>query len=354
MSFSGISSGIYASTSWFKDHLIINEFPESVLKNTWVAQYSKTLGFTGEYLYWQYTNSGKVNGLTGSSKGVDLSVKKDGNMSKTNIGLLDYAKAQVGKPYWMGTFGQTASESLYKQKKRQLPSYYTASDFKSQYGKRVHDCAGLIKGYVWSDTPTSTPKYNTSQDLSAERMYAVAHDRGNIYSIPKTPGILVFKGNSPSSIHHVGVYDGGDYVYEAKGHAYGVVKTKFNKSEWDYWAKSTLVSYISSSTSTTANAEETKKKEETKTVAKQSEYDTDAVKVILGKYGNGNKRKEALGSRYNGVQARVNELLKNKSLLIEVMAQFVIDGYAGKGEARKKYLGGYYRGVQDKVNDILS
>ena len=30
-------------------------------------------------------------------------------MSKTNTGLVAYAKAQLGKPYWWETFGQKAS-----------------------------------------------------------------------------------------------------------------------------------------------------------------------------------------------------------------------------------------------------
>ena len=31
---------------------------------------------------------------------------------KNNAGLVLYAKAQVGLPYWYGTFGQTASPTL--------------------------------------------------------------------------------------------------------------------------------------------------------------------------------------------------------------------------------------------------
>lgn len=64
-------------------------------------------------------------------------------MSKTNTGLVSYAAAQLGKPYWYGTFGQTASAGLYNAKKKQYPKYYTANDFQSQYGKRVHDCVGI-------------------------------------------------------------------------------------------------------------------------------------------------------------------------------------------------------------------
>lgn len=158
-------------------------------------------------------------------------------MSKTNSGLVAYAKAQVGLPYWYGTFGQTASASLYTSKKKQYPSYYTASDFASQYGKRVHDCVGLIKGYIWSDSATATPTYNSEQDKSASGMYAAASTKGTISSFPKTAGLLVFKGTSTSKITHVGVYDGSGYVYEAKGHQYGVVKTAYKQSDWQYWAQ---------------------------------------------------------------------------------------------------------------------
>ena len=32
-------------------------------------------------------------------------------MTKTNAGLVEYCRAQLGLPYWYGTFGQTASAS---------------------------------------------------------------------------------------------------------------------------------------------------------------------------------------------------------------------------------------------------
>lgn len=171
-------------------------------------------------------------------------------MKKTNSGLVAYAKAQVGKPYWYGTFGQTASESLYVSKKKQYPSYYTAQDFSSQYGKRVHDCVGLIKGYLWSDSNTATPSYQAAQDKSAKGMYQAATEKGAIATFPKKAGQLVFKGSSPSAITHVGVYDGSGYVYEAKGHAYGVVKSKFD-SAWSYWAQCPYITDDTASETTT-------------------------------------------------------------------------------------------------------
>ena len=60
--------------------------------------------------------------------------------TKTGEGLAQYALAQLGRPYWWGTFGQTASAALIAQKRAQYPEHYTADDFESQFGKRVHDC----------------------------------------------------------------------------------------------------------------------------------------------------------------------------------------------------------------------
>lgn len=179
-------------------------------------------------------------------------------MSKTNSGLLSYAKAQVGLPYWYGTYGQTANASLYGSKKKQYPDYYTADDFKSQYGKRVHDCCGLIKGYLWSETATSTPVYKSSQDKSASGMYAAATTKGKISTLPKTAGLLVFKGESTSKITHVGVYDGSGYVYEAKGHSSGVVKSTYNQANWNYWAQCPYTTDDTSSSSTTSSSSSSK------------------------------------------------------------------------------------------------
>lgn len=158
-------------------------------------------------------------------------------MAKTNSGLIAYAKAQLGLPYWWGTFGQTGSASLFAAKRRQYPSYYTAGDFKYQYGKRVHDCIGLIKGYLWSDSPTAAPKYNASQDKSASGMYKASKIRGPIGTFDFAPGRLIYKGKDPDHINHVGVYIGGGELIEAKGHAYGVVRTEFRPAEWSYWSQ---------------------------------------------------------------------------------------------------------------------
>lgn len=88
-----------------------------------------------------------------------------------------------------------------------------------------------------------------------------------------------------------------------------------------------------------------------------------ANEVIAGKWGTGNARKNALGSLYNEVQAKVNEILKGKKTQpkpvlksVDVIAKEVLEGKWGNGAARKQKLtaAGYdYNAVQKKVNQLL-
>lgn len=160
---------------------------------------------------------------------------------KTNLGLVTYCKAQLGKPYWYGTFGHTATAALYMYNKKRLPDYYKDSDFTSQIGQRVHDCIGLVKGYLWSLTPTSDPQYmsNGCPDHSANSMLAACKEKGIIATIPNIPGTLVFMKD------HIGVYIGGGQVIEARGHRYGVVQTELAKRPWRNWGKCPYLTYES-------------------------------------------------------------------------------------------------------------
>lgn len=70
-----------------------------------------------------------------------------------------------------------------------------------------------------------------------------------------------------------------------------------------------------------------------------------ATNVIKGKYGNGTNRRVALGSRYDEVQAKVND--------IYAKANKVIKGKYGNGTARRNALGDEYDIVQYIVNNML-
>ena len=50
---------IYASLSWFGDCLDMSKLPYKV----WCAQYNDKCQYKGEYVMWQYTSTGRVNGI---------------------------------------------------------------------------------------------------------------------------------------------------------------------------------------------------------------------------------------------------------------------------------------------------
>lgn len=159
---------------------------------------------------------------------------------KTNLGLVEYCKAQVGRPYWYGTYGQIATERLYQNKKTQYPKYYGwANDYPEQYGQKVHDCTGLTEGYLMSDGgPDSVPVYRSEYDYSANGLRRACKVTGDISNIPEIPGILVFYPG------HTGVYIGNGEVVEARGHAYGVVKTLLHERPWETWGEHPNIEYL--------------------------------------------------------------------------------------------------------------
>ena len=57
----GYEPMIYASLLWFSNNLNMAKLPYKI----WCAQYYKKCQYKGEYVMWQYTSEGKVNGISG-------------------------------------------------------------------------------------------------------------------------------------------------------------------------------------------------------------------------------------------------------------------------------------------------
>ena len=170
----------------------------------------------------------------------------------TNKGLIAYARAMLEyhSPYWYGTYGQIASEALYKEKKRQYSAQYSKwskESFSSQYGMKVHDCAGLIKGYLMSPCidangivtdPLKPSVYNDQYDWSANMMIQHCSETGDIKTIPEEEGLIVWKDG------HVGLYDKNGYVIEERGHSYGTVRTRLADRPFVKWGRLSVIEYV--------------------------------------------------------------------------------------------------------------
>ena len=72
-----------------------------------------------------------------------------------------------------------------------------------------------------------------------------------------------------------------------------------------------------------------------------------AAAVMQGKYGAGQDRKNALGTRYQEVQDFINHIA---SASTDNLVKEAMQGKYGNGEIRKTVLGGKYKAVQDKIN----
>lgn len=72
-----------------------------------------------------------------------------------------------------------------------------------------------------------------------------------------------------------------------------------------------------------------------------------AVAVMQGKYGAGQDRKNALGTRYQEVQDFINHIA---SVSTDTLVKEVMQGKYGNGKTREIVLGSKYKAVQDKIN----
>ena len=72
-----------------------------------------------------------------------------------------------------------------------------------------------------------------------------------------------------------------------------------------------------------------------------------AVGVMQGKYGNGDARKFALGSRYSEVQGFIDHI---SSASADMLVNETKSGKYGNGDTRKVVLGSRYTEVQNKIN----
>lgn len=158
--------------------------------------------------------------------------------------LVDYAKAQIGKPYWYGTYGQVLNSAIWRDNAKRYPKHYSDARkekmrSRGDYGKKGHDCSGLLKGALWTfpQAFNMSPKYVAAEDMDANTMVKTAKESGPISTIPEVAGIAVWKNN------HIGIYIGGGKVIEAKGFDYGVVESKLSDTKWTKWAKLAFVDY---------------------------------------------------------------------------------------------------------------
>lgn len=217
--------------------VVTKKFPNGFTGDTAGGQ-SYVLALAGRRGVVSYTGSGGTTLISGGGARIGSGAgANSGPGSKTLSGLVQYANAHIGCPYWWGTFGTTASQALLNFKLTQYPDWYQskATTLQADFGKQVFDCVGLIKGYRWSEDTLSDPIYpdDLSEDVDAEGMffscaglrdYIGTDDWTSTYSI--YPGVLVFQSVG-GKIVHVGVSNGDGTVTHCT-YPDGVINSQLN------------------------------------------------------------------------------------------------------------------------------
>jgi hypothetical protein len=177
-------------------------------------------------------------------------------MSKTNLGLVEYAKSKLTLPtiYMLSGFGRVLTHANIDKRIANgcAHTIRNQSIIRAGVGKYVFDCVGLIKGYLWETSPGVVPYkmidgvYFPDSDNNVKGMYDRAIEKGSFVTMPDIPGMLVMT----SDLGHVGVYIGKinglkQYIEATPAfNIWAVGQTNETQRQWAYWAKHYLIEYI--------------------------------------------------------------------------------------------------------------
>lgn len=236
----GYKTGVYASKSWFSDHLEDNRL---VNYDHWVAQYNTKVTYTGKYTMWQYSSKGSVSGIAGN---VDLDycyVDYVGGNTATTTPPTTQKKtvAEIAKEVMEGKWGNgedrkaklTAAGYNYNEVQDYVnKTYYNTSTSKdtiyivkagdtlsgiaSKYGTTYQELAkynnisnpNIIKVGQQIKIPTKSSSTNkTTNNSSTVKTYK----KGDKVVLNKAPLYV-----SSSSKIKVGTKTGTYYIYDGK------------------------------------------------------------------------------------------------------------------------------------------
>lgn len=141
-----------------------------------------------------------------------------------------------GCGYIWGTSGEVWTAAKQAAATREMTVKYGAK----WIGRRVYDCAGLVKA-ILRDAGISFPGGTNSQwkgdywkekgTLSADQLAALP------------PGALLYKYNSSDGYYHVGIYEGDGSVIEARGTQSGVIRS--DAKGWTHYGLLKMIDYSS-------------------------------------------------------------------------------------------------------------
>lgn len=159
--------------------------------------------------------------------------------------IADYAISKIGCAYIYGGYGEKKCSPSFRKERGSAYPEYKAKMY--QYcpvlsgkqstcegckydGKQAYDCAQLTR---YSCKAAGQELVSGAQSQWSKTPW---EQKGSIDTLPDVPGVFLYYKNKQGRMSHTGVYIGGGYAVEARGHAYGVVKTAVKNRTWTHWA----------------------------------------------------------------------------------------------------------------------
>ena len=141
-------------------------------------------------------------------------------MSKTASGLVSFVKDKLGTAYVYGAKGEVLTKDKYSMLRSMYGDMVWQTDI-LKVGKVCVDCSGLISWYTGTVRNSTDYKNTATKVLTIDKISQAV------------PGCAVWQQG------HIGVYIGNGEVIEARGSAYGVVKTKVKERSFTHvlWLK---------------------------------------------------------------------------------------------------------------------
>lgn len=160
--------------------------------------------------------------------------------------FINYLDAQVDKAiYVWGAQGKNLSELSVGEAEKWIRDRETNSRnalraidlFRKRIAAGVDpilafDCSGLIMHFLHD-------LKKVCSDMTAQRIYERCDYHPSVNELRK--GDLVFRGNSATSISHVGAYVGNGKTIECKGRDDGVVKRDLSAGGWNFYGHLALL-----------------------------------------------------------------------------------------------------------------
>ena len=166
---------------------------------------------------------------------------------KTNLEFVAFLEKAYsrGDRYILGGFGNILSAGFIDSKCRQYQYNAENRSVLLQYiGRVAHDCYGLLKAFVWGNTD-GQGNYIASQDRNETGAKNAAQEKGMLSTIPRLPGIAVWKTGHVGFVVDSSAADYRDWiVIENYGIQTGMLRRPLREGGWTDWFKDTYIQYV--------------------------------------------------------------------------------------------------------------